>query len=185
MNARVGGTDSTPIDALERATLSAMSLVHVQILVIDEVHQLLAGSAREQRLSLNLIKSISNDLRICIVAAGTGDARHAIEADPQIRRRFDPFALPRLTENGAFRDFVCAFGKLYPLRKVSNLGERGLLQRLLHTSEGITGPVTRLLSLAKRFAPAPSISMRPPAWSKTPHDSAAGSPAPRATALPR
>jgi TniB protein len=105
-------------------------------------------AAREQRLSLNLIKSISNDLRICIVAAATGDARHAIEADPQIRRRFDPFALPWWTENEDFRDFVCAFGKLYPLRKVSNLGERGLVQRLLNASEGITGPVTRLLSLA-------------------------------------
>jgi hypothetical protein len=136
------------VDALERATLSAMSLVHVQILVIDEVHQLLAGSAPEQRLSLNLIKSISNDLRISIVAAGTGDARHAIKADPQIRRRFDPFSLPRWTENEDFRDFVCAFGKLYPLRKASNLGERGLVQRLLHASESITGPVTRLLSLA-------------------------------------
>ena len=73
-------------------------------------------------MSLNLIKSISNDLRNCIVAAGTGDARHAIEADPQIRRRFDPFALPQWTENEDFCDFVCAFGKLYPLRRVSNLG---------------------------------------------------------------
>jgi hypothetical protein len=34
------------------------------------------------------------------------------------------------------------------LRKASNLGKRGLVQRLLHASEGITGPVTRLLSLA-------------------------------------
>jgi type II secretory pathway predicted ATPase ExeA len=136
------------VDALEHAALSALALIHAQVLVIDEVHQLLAGSAREQRLSLNLIKSISNDLRISIVAVGTGDARHAIETDSQIRRRFDPFALPRWTESEEFRDFVCAFGKLYPLRKVSELGERGLVQRLLHASEGITGPVARLLSLA-------------------------------------
>ena len=136
------------VDALERAALSALTLVRTQILVIDEVHQLLAGSAREQRLSLNLIKSIANDLRISIVAVGTGDARHAIETDPQIRRRFDPFSLPRWTETEDFRDFVCAFGKLYPLRKASELGERGLVQRLLSASEGITGPVTRLLSLA-------------------------------------
>jgi type II secretory pathway predicted ATPase ExeA len=136
------------VDALEHAALSALALIHAQVLIIDEVHQLLAGSAREQRLSLNLIKSISNDLRISIVAVGTGDARHAIETDSQIRRRFDPFALPRWTESEEFRDFVCAFGKLYPLRKVSELGERGLVQRLLHASEGITGPVARLLSLA-------------------------------------
>ena len=133
---------------MEFLRITALALVHTQILVIDEVHQLLAGSAREQRLSLNLIKSIANDLRISIVAVGTGDARHAIETDPQIRRRFDPFALPRWTETEDFRDFVCAFGKLYPLRKASQLGERALVQRSLSASDGITGPVTRLLSLA-------------------------------------
>lgn len=65
-----------------------------------------------------------------------------------MRRRFDPFSLTRWTESTEFRDFVCAFGKLYPLKKPSNLGERALVQRLLQVSEGITGPCTRLLSLA-------------------------------------
>jgi type II secretory pathway predicted ATPase ExeA len=136
------------VGALERAALDALTLARTQVLIVEEVHQLLAGSAREQRLSLNLIKSIANDLRICTVAVGTGEARHAFEADPQIRRRFDPFSLPRWTECDDFRDFVCAFGKLYPLRKSSSLGERGIVQKILQASEGITGPVTRVLSLA-------------------------------------
>jgi hypothetical protein len=79
---------------------------------------------------------------------GTDEARYAIDADPQIRRRFDPFALPRWTETEDFRNFVSAFGKIFPLRKPSLLGERALVQRLLQASEGITGLVTRLLSLA-------------------------------------
>jgi hypothetical protein len=136
------------LDGLEHAALNAMSLVHVQMLIIEEFQQLLAGNARDQRQSLNLIKSIANDLRISIVGVGTDEARYAIDADPQIRRRFDPFSLPRWTETEDFRDFVCAFGKIFPLRKVSSLGERGMIQRLLQASEGITGPVTRLLSLA-------------------------------------
>jgi hypothetical protein len=136
------------IDALERAALDALALVRVQILVIEEFQQLLAGGARDQRVSLNLIKTIANDLRISIVGVGTDEARYAIEADPQIRRRFDPFALPRWTETEDFRDFVSAFGKIFPLRKASTLGERAMVQRLLHASEGIKGPVTRLLSLA-------------------------------------
>jgi hypothetical protein len=102
------------MDGLERAALSAMSLVHVQVLVIEEFQQLLAGNARDQRLALNLIKSIANDLRISIVGVGTDEARYAIDADPQIRRRFDPFPLPRWTETEDFRDFVCAFGKIFP-----------------------------------------------------------------------
>jgi hypothetical protein len=123
-------------------------LRRTQVFVIEEVQQLLAGSGREQRLSLNLIKSLSNDLRICIVAVGTGEARHAIESDPQIRRRFDPFCLPRWTESEDFRDFVSAFAKLYPLRKPSNLGEQAVVRTILQASEGITGLATRVLSLA-------------------------------------
>ena len=115
---------------------------------MDEVHQLLAGSHREQRLSLNRIKSVANELRISIVAVGTGDARHAIDADDQIRRRFDPFALPHWRESEDFRAFVSAFGKLYPLRYPSDLGNRTVVKRLLECSEGITGQVARLLSLA-------------------------------------
>jgi hypothetical protein len=95
------------IDALERAAMNAMALVHVQILIVEEFQQRLAGSAREQRISLNLIKSIANDLRISVVGVGTDEARYAIEADKQIRRRFDPFSptpmdrdrrLPRLRQ---------------------------------------------------------------------------------------
>jgi hypothetical protein len=136
------------VDALERAALDSLRLAKTQVLIVEEVQQMLAGSAREQRLAFNLIKSIANDLRISIVAVGTGEARHAIEADPQIRRRFDAFSLPRWTECEDFRDFICAFGKLYPLRKSSQLGERGIIQKILDASEGITGPATRVLALA-------------------------------------
>jgi hypothetical protein len=136
------------VDALERFALASLALARTQVLIIEEVQQMLAGSAREQRSSFNLIKSITNDLQISIVAVGTGEARHAIEADPQIRRHFDAFFLPRWTECKDFRDFICAFGKLYPLRKPSKLGERGIIQKVLNASEGITGPVTRVLALA-------------------------------------
>jgi type II secretory pathway predicted ATPase ExeA len=145
------GTPYSPyhrLGALERIALQALQSARVQVLVIDEVHQLLAGTHREQRLALNLIKSIANELRISIVAVGTADARHAIDSDDQMRRRFDPFALPRWNESEEFREFVSAFGKLYPLRKPSNLAEREIVQSVLRYSEGITGQVTRLLSLA-------------------------------------
>jgi len=39
-------------------------LARTQVLIIEEVQQMLAGSAREQRSSFNLMKSITNDLRI-------------------------------------------------------------------------------------------------------------------------
>jgi hypothetical protein len=45
------------IDALERAAMNALAFVHVQMLIVEEFQQLIAGSAREQRISLNLVSS--------------------------------------------------------------------------------------------------------------------------------
>ena len=74
-----------------------------QMLVVDEVHHLLAGSAREQRGSLNLLKYLANEVKMSVVAVGTGDAPVAFQTDPQIHSRFTPFELPRWAEGDAFR----------------------------------------------------------------------------------
>ncbi len=49
--------------------------------IIDEVHHLLAGSHRDQRRALNLLKFLTNELKIVIVAVGTSDAFHALQTD--------------------------------------------------------------------------------------------------------
>jgi ATP-dependent Clp protease ATP-binding subunit ClpA len=52
-----------------------------QLLFIDEVHHLMAGSHRDQRRALNLLKFLTNELEIVIVAVGTSDAFHALQTD--------------------------------------------------------------------------------------------------------
>ena len=74
--------------------------------VVDEVHNLLAGSAHEQRASLNLLKFLSNQLRCAIVVLGSRDALAAIQSDAQIASRFPGFELARWQENEDFRRFL-------------------------------------------------------------------------------
>ena len=63
-----------------------------RLMIVDEVHHLLAGSVREQRQSLNQLKFLSNELRMPVVALGTSEALYAMQADPKIASRFEPFA---------------------------------------------------------------------------------------------
>jgi hypothetical protein len=58
--------------------------VGTQLLCIEEVHHLLAGSHREQRKALNLLKFLANELKIVVVAVGTSDAFHALQTDVQV-----------------------------------------------------------------------------------------------------
>ena len=122
------------------------------MLFIDEVHHLLAGSHREQRRALNLLKFLTNELKIVIVAVGTSDAFHALQTDVQVASRFEPLLIPRWTETDAFRAFVVAYGKLLPLRKSSPFGEPEMIRALIKQSAGITGRVTWLLGRAAEIA---------------------------------
>src|SRR5450631_114551 len=119
---------------------------------IEEVHHLLAGSHREQRRALNLLKFLTNELKIVIVAVGTSDAFHALQTDVQVASRFEPLLIPRWTETDAFRAFVVAYGKLLPLRKASPYGEPEMIRVLIKRSDGITGRVTWLLGCAAEIA---------------------------------
>jgi predicted dienelactone hydrolase len=56
---------------LEHAAISLLSHANPRILIIDKIQHLLSCSAREQRAALNMVKFLSNDRRISVVAAGT------------------------------------------------------------------------------------------------------------------
>jgi hypothetical protein len=140
------------IGALEGRVIHLLQGMGTQLLFIDEVHHLLAGSHREQRRALNLLKFLTNELRIVIVAVGTSDAFHALQTDVQVATRFEPLLIPRWTETEAFRAFVVAYGRLLPLRKASAFGEPGIIRALITQSAGITGRVTWLLGRAAEMA---------------------------------
>jgi replication-associated recombination protein RarA len=140
------------IGALEGRVIHLLKEMGTQLLFIDEVHHLLAGSQRDQRRALNLLKFLTNELKIVMVAVGTSDAFHALQTDVQVASRFEPLLIPRWTATDAFRAFVVAYGKLLPLRKASPFGEPDMIRALITQSAGITGRVTWLLARAAEIA---------------------------------
>src|SRR2546423_1765777 len=68
-----------------------------RMLIIDEIHHVLAGSLLQQHNFLNTIKHLSNELQIPIVGVGTREAFNALQTDPQLANRFEPVFLPRWT----------------------------------------------------------------------------------------
>jgi hypothetical protein len=66
----------------------------VKMLIIDEIHHLIAGSMNKQRDFRNALKSLGNETKVVIVAAGIEDAYNAFNTDPQMSSRFTPEVLP-------------------------------------------------------------------------------------------
>ena len=140
------------LSTLEQLARDILRRVAPRMLVVDEVHHLLAGSHREQRASLNLLKYLANDLKISVVAVGTSDAPVAFQTDPQMSSRFTPFEIPRWTESDDFRRLLRAFELTLPLRRASDLMQRPVVQFLLSASDGLLGEVSRLLNQAAERA---------------------------------
>ena len=143
---------SERLHRLEESALRMLKLVAPRVIIIDEVHHLLAGTPREQRRALNLLKFLANELRVCMVAIGTNDAQLAIQTDLQVASRFEPCNLPRWTATEQFRGFLAAFVRGLPLHEPSDITDRESVHLLLARSAGITGRITLILARAAELA---------------------------------
>jgi Cdc6-like AAA superfamily ATPase len=140
------------IATLETLTHVLLQRLRVRLVVIDEVHNLLAGSQREQRRALNVLKTLANVLQAVVVAVGTGDALLAIQTDAQVARRFEPLELPRWRESDAFRAFVATLLKVMPLLKLSPITDRDGIRLLLRKTDGITAQVCAIIAQSAEIA---------------------------------
>ncbi|MCY0853459.1 TniB family NTP-binding protein [Cupriavidus sp. D39] len=140
------------LSALENLSRALLRKVSARMLIVDEVHHLLAGNYREQRASLNLMKFLANDLKIAVVLVGTQDAVMALQTDPQMVSRFARLEVPRWQETEAFRSLLAAFEMVLPLRRPSNLARREMVHAILTASGGLTGEVSRVLTVSAELA---------------------------------
>ena len=140
--------DGTGITTLRHRIRTLARQLEVRMLVIDEVHNLLAGTFREQRILLNAIRFLANDLRISLVCVGTYEANQALMTDQQLADRFEAAELPPWENDAAFQQLLLSFESILPLRRPSNLRDPQVHQRILSLTEGVMVRICRLLEAA-------------------------------------
>jgi Bacterial TniB protein len=130
---------------LERTTVRLLGDLGVQVLVLDEIHNVLAASWREQRVVFNTLRYLSNELKLSLVCFGIMEARQAINGDVQLARRFDSISLPRWIAGKEFEQLVLAIVRNLPLKEPSVLTVKGL-RRILLASDGVSARIFRMLN---------------------------------------
>ena len=120
----------------------------VRVLVIDEINSVLAGTARQQRLFLQLLRFLSNELGVALVCTGIPEARHVLLSDPQLRSRFSEVELPRWRAGEELREFVNRLTWSLPLRAPSPVDSPKLGALLVERSGGITLGICKALERA-------------------------------------
>lgn len=132
--------------------IKVLSQIGVKVLIIDEIHHILAGHIERQRQFLNVIKYLGNELQIPIVGVGTVDALRALQTDPQLANRFKPAPLAKWTLGTDFLRLLASFEKMLALESPSNLTETSMAARLLSLSEGTIGELSSLINAAAILA---------------------------------
>lgn len=139
---------AAPYPATTSRDMTALWMLKVKqtkVLIIDELHNILAGNANKQREFLNIFRYIGNELQISIVGVGIKDAYFAIRSDDQLENRFEPFILPLWKDDNEFTRLLASFIKIMPLRRFSNLLEPDIRSMILERSEGTIGEISTLL----------------------------------------
>jgi len=121
--------------------------LEVRMLIIDEIHSLLAGTFREHRIILNAVRFLTNDLRIPLVCLGTEEANQALMTE-QLADRFSAAELSAWENDAAFEQLLLSFESILPLRKPSEFRDPKVHQRVLSLTEGVLGRICGLLETA-------------------------------------
>ena len=124
----------------------------VRMLIVDEIHHLIAGSLNRQREFRNAIKSLSNETKVSLVVLGIEEARAAIYSDEQFSSRFIPCELPMWSNNTAFSKLLRTMERRTPLRKPSNLGSPDMANIIYSKSESNLGDIFDLVKEASVMA---------------------------------
>jgi Bacterial TniB protein len=133
---------------LEQLALRLMRAVGARMLIIDELHNTLAGRSDVRREFLNLIRFLGNELRVPIVGVGTREAYLAVRADEQLENRFEPIVLPVWEEGEATGSLLASFAAALPLRRRSEPATPDMARYILARTEGTIGEIGRLLTSA-------------------------------------
>lgn len=135
---------SASAEVLYPLALRLLRRIGVKLLIVDEVHHVLAGPKDRQLEMLSVLKLLGNDLGITIVASGIDTALRAVQLDPQMARRFDPIALNHWQFGDATAGFLNSIEATLPLQHASDLSEEPLMRWILAESEGLTGDIVRI-----------------------------------------
>lgn len=143
---------SEKIEMRQTRVIHLLKKVETKMLIIDEIHHVLAGNMSKQRTFLNVIKYLSNELKISIVCSGTRDAFNAIQTDPQLANRFVPTVLKKWKNDENYLRLLASFETVLPLKEASLLVEPSLSKKILLKSEGLIGEISKILELSTILA---------------------------------
>lgn len=136
----------------ERMALKLCNTANLRLLIVDEIQDILTSTERQQRIALDTIKFLMNELSLPILTLGTSSAPAAMQVDEHLNARFKYRELPLWTRDGFLTNFLDTLEKALPLRKPSYLSSPTLSAELMRLSGGVLQTIMQLVTHAAAHA---------------------------------
>lgn len=142
--------DHTPVDVIvvDQEKRLPIGRPWLTLAIAVKTRMILAGTYREQRILLNSIRFLANDLRLPLVCAGTHEAKQALMTDQQLADRFEAAELPAWENDASFQQLLLSFESILPLRCPSEFRDPKVHQLILSLSEGVLVRICRIIESA-------------------------------------
>ena len=141
-----GVNPSDSIAKLHHQVRHQMLQHDVKILILDEIHNILQTTTIKQRLMMDAIKNLGNELMIPIVLVGTDRAARVLGGSAELASRFDVARLPAWDADEEFKGLLKGFEKKLPLKYSSKLYRGKKVKLLRMFSKGNIGNLHTLLA---------------------------------------
>ncbi len=144
-------TPRTKGDLIRLRIMEAMEEAKVRAICVDELHHVLPGGPHRQRVILDDIKYMSNELMIPVFMAGTAHAQHLVARDDQYNERFPALGMPRWNQDRDFQRLLRVIENhlQVPEDSFSNPEHSDLVWK---HSRGLIGRVLRICERAQKKA---------------------------------
>lgn len=153
MASALGIPDASRLTAqrVRQRTLDAMETAKTMALCVDELHHIAPGGPARQRVFIDDLKYISNELKIPVFLAGTSLSFALIAKDEQYSDRFKPVMLPRWDLNKEFLWLLASIERVLGVEQGDLTNPSHAKLFWLH-SRGLIGRIWSICELANRKA---------------------------------
>lgn len=139
---------SDPPDKKYSQITELFKVIALRVLVLDDIHNILAGPEKKRRQFLNVLRYCGNGWKVPIVACGIDTAFNAVRGDEQLSNRFRHAVLPRWSHDIDYLRLLASFERLLPLRQASVLTGQDIAKSILALAEGVLGEIVGVLKAA-------------------------------------
>lgn len=126
--------------------LCILTNLGTRMLIVDELHSMLAGHFNDRGVYMNVLKFLSNELQIPLVGVGTKEVNRAIQTDQQFGNRFEPYALEAFKPDKDYVRFMMQICRHAKFMDFGLINKMPFVRRAHAMTKGLAGETWKLVS---------------------------------------